>query len=450
MKLRPYQEIGLQDIKKFIDSDLDNGIYVSPVGTGKSILIAESVKLFKEPTLVLQPSKELLTQNYEKYTNYGFEASIYSSSLKSKQISDVTFATIGSIVGDLDSFKRFKNIIIDECHFASKEGNQLDIVIQKLGIKKVLGFTATPILMKNTMEGSYLQIMSRSRTCLFDNIIHVTQVEDILPYWSKIEYRISRDSDSKMLRLNSTGNDFTADSLKKFYDSNSIEFKILKSIDWLKSQGVNQSLIFVPTVDEAESLMKQVKGSEYLHGGTKPKDRERIVEGFKSGKIPYVFNVNVLGTGFDYPNLPSVIHGRPTGSLVVYYQHIGRIVRQGDKKCAYFLDLAGNVDRFGKIETFKFQEDKGKWDLYAGDKKITQNGFKPRRISQMEIDELEAEIRSYQLSFGKHRGKLLVNVVKEDKMYLKWLASDKFEPLTDGATRDKEAAKILLIKLNLI
>lgn len=454
MKLRPYQELGLQDIKRFIESDLDNGIYVSPVGTGKSIIVSEAVKLFKEPTLSLQQSKELLQQNYKKYVQYGFEASIYSASLKTKEISDITFATTKSVASNISEFSRFKNIIVDECHFGAKDGNDLDKIVKGTGAKKILGLTATPLMMKNTMEGSYLQVMNRSRNCIFDNIIHITQIQDILEYWTKIEYRISRANDSKMLRLNSTGNEFTSDSLRKFYDSNSIEYKVLKSVEWLHSMGVYQSLIFVPSVDEAESLAKQIKGARFLCSDKKrvsDKQRDDIVEGFKDGSIPHVINVDVLGIGFDYPALPAVIDACATNSLTKYYQHAGRGVRlDSSKDRFYYLCLAGNVDRFGKIETFRFQEEKGKWDLYAGDKKITQNGFKPRRISQLEIDELESEIRSYTMSFGKYRGKALVNIVKEDKNYLKWLSSDKFEPLSDGAMRDKEAAKIILIKLNLI
>jgi len=455
MILRPNQVNAVRDINDFIHSDMDNGIVVSPVATGKSIIIAETVKLFNTPTICLQPNKELLKQNYEKYTSYGFDASIYSASLKRKDVGQVTYATIGSIMSDLESFKDIgvENIIADEIQYGSKDGNQLAEACKFLKIKKRIGLTATPIFLRNSQEGSFLQMMSNNRESIFKNIIHVTQIQDIQQYWPPINYKYSKEGvNSSMLQLNSTGRDYTAESLKKFYDSNSIEYKILRSMSWLKERGVYQALIFVPSVAEAESIAGQIVGGELLHGGTKPKERERIVDGFKSGEIPYVINVDVLGTGFDYPKLPAIIHGRPTNSFVTYYQHIGRVVRtHPDKKEAWFLDLVGNVQKFGKIEDFRFEQDKkGKWEMWDSEKKITHNGFKPKIISMSEILELEENIRSYVISSGKYANHNLIQVVKKDKKYLQWMASSKFEPFTENSQKDKEAAIIALKHFNII
>ena len=457
MILRPNQVQALEDIRNFIESPLKDGIVISPVATGKSILIAETIKLLGCPVLIIQPNKELLKQNYDKYTRYGFEASIYSASLGEKNATKTTFATIGSIISDLQTFKDLgvKAICLDEAHWAAKEQNQLGEVCSFLGVNKMIGLTATPFINKNTMEGSYIQMMNRSRDCLFNNIIHVTQIQDILQYWTPITYKFSKGgTNSSMLQLNSTGRDYTAESLKRFYDSNSIEYKILRSISWLKDRGINQSLIFVPSVAEAESLALQIVGARVLHGKTNKKERDEIVQGFVEGLIPYVINVDVLGTGFDYPNLPSIIHGRPTNSIITYYQHIGRGVRLGTngKKIDFlFLDLVGNVDKFGKIEDLRFEQDKkGRWELFINEKQLTSNGFKPKVISMNEIMALEENIRDYTLSFGKYANHNLVQLVKKDKKYLKWMASDKFEPFSEGSQKDKEAVKYILKHFNLI
>jgi len=390
MKLRPNQIQAVRDINDFIHSDLKDGIVVCPTGGGKTIIISEAIKLFNSPTIVLQPSAEILEQNYEEYTSDGFEASIYSASLKQKNIGHTTFATIGSIISNLEAFKALgvQNIIMDECDIASKEGNRLGDVMKFLKVKKLLGLTATPIITKNSQEGSYFQMMHRSRECLFNNIIHVTQIQDVLEYWTPIKYKASREKvDSSMLKLNSTGNDYTAESMKKFYDSNSIEYKILMSIKYLKEQRISDSLIFVPSVDEAMSISNQIVGAEFIHGKMNKNERDRIVKGFKSNEIPYVVNVDVMGVGFNKKSLQSGIHARPTNSIRTIYQHVGRGVRQFEgKDFFWFLDLVGNIDKFGRIETFRFDQDaKGKWDMYAGDKKITHNGFKPKIISMSEI-----------------------------------------------------------------
>ena len=94
-----------------------SGIVVSPTGGGKSLLQAKLVSDYKRPTLILSPTKEILTQNYDKFVAYGGEASIYSASLKSREIGDVTYASLKSIK---DLGKEFKDrgvdlLVIDEC-----------------------------------------------------------------------------------------------------------------------------------------------------------------------------------------------------------------------------------------------------------------------------------------------------------------------------------------------
>jgi DNA repair protein RadD len=67
--------------------------------------------------LILQPSKEILEQNYNKLKSYGIDdISIYSASLKSKEIAKYTYATIGSIYKKPELFSSFEYVIIDECH----------------------------------------------------------------------------------------------------------------------------------------------------------------------------------------------------------------------------------------------------------------------------------------------------------------------------------------------
>jgi len=92
-------------------------IFVEPVAAGKSLIIGSIAQKVEQPTLVLQPSVELLTQNYEKLLWFGGKATIYSASAGIKEISDTTYATLGSIKKIAKKFKEMgvENVIIDEC-----------------------------------------------------------------------------------------------------------------------------------------------------------------------------------------------------------------------------------------------------------------------------------------------------------------------------------------------
>ena len=110
-KLRPYQE---EASKKAVEFFLDkkknwNALEVLPTASGKSLILADIAARLKDKVLVFSPTKEILEQNYKKYCSYGFDnASIYSASFKSKEISDVTFATIGSVKGHPELFTDYE------------------------------------------------------------------------------------------------------------------------------------------------------------------------------------------------------------------------------------------------------------------------------------------------------------------------------------------------------
>lgn len=98
MILRDYQvapvDIGITYFKQ---KKAYPSIEVLPTAAGKSIIIAAICRGVGEKMLVLQPSKELLKQNYDKFINLGGEASIFSASMGVKEIGEITYATIGSI-----------------------------------------------------------------------------------------------------------------------------------------------------------------------------------------------------------------------------------------------------------------------------------------------------------------------------------------------------------------
>lgn len=72
-------------------------LIVMPTAAGKSWVIAKIAESISDPVLILQPSIELLKQNVEKYRAIGGECTVYSASFNQKEISHVTYATIGSI-----------------------------------------------------------------------------------------------------------------------------------------------------------------------------------------------------------------------------------------------------------------------------------------------------------------------------------------------------------------
>ena len=359
-----------------------NGINILPTGSGKSVVIANTASALSGKTVVFQPSKEILAQNFAKFISYGYRAGIYSASAGMKYMDNITFATIGSVAKKHHLFEKFQNIIIDECHLVNPEEGMYHAFIKSLDHAKVLGLTATPYRLTSGYDGAMLRFLTRTSPKIFNKILYCVQ-NDVLfnaGHLAPLEYFNFNVIDRRKLQTNVKGTDFTDASLKAYYRSINmpkitIEYgnRILKKRDNL--------LIFCSLIDEAIQVAKGIPGSVVVTGDTPPAERDRILMQFKKGLIRCVINVGVLTTGFDYPGLQAVLIARSTMSLALYYQIVGRVMRpfiypDGSIKIGWVVDLGGNLPFFGKIETMKIIKDsKGLPIVWNNGRQLTNVAF---------------------------------------------------------------------------
>jgi DNA repair protein RadD len=380
--LRPYQKDAVSAAVSFLKSEeTSSAIEVLPTGSGKSLIIADIVKQLEEPTIIFQPSKEILEQNLSKLQAYGYRGAVYSASKGRTEVGDITFATIGSVVNKSDLFTNFPYVIVDECHLVNaKEGMYKTFLgeMEKAGAK-ILGLTATPYRLASNSYGSELRFLTRTRPKVFREMIYFVQNRELFDngYLAKMEYSTGNGFDRARLNVNSTGADYTDDSVRRYYRSLNFQDKIVMTIE-REMETRKNALVFTRFIEESEYLVNSIPGAEIVTGETKKKERERLIEGFKSGDIPVICNVGVLTTGFDYPELETVILARPTMSLGLYYQMIGRAIRPHPKKeKARVVDLCGNYSTFGKIEDLEIVDGKnGKWFIASNGKQLT-NVYNP-------------------------------------------------------------------------
>lgn len=397
-QLRDYQQEASDAAVCFFRTQNDrNGLLVLPTGAGKSLVIADIAFRLGEPLLVLQPSREILTQNYGKLKSYGVEdCSIYSASLNSKEISRITFATIGSIMAHIDDFDHFKYIIVDEAHNVNASQGQYKNFFAKVK-RKILGLTATPYRLNSALqyldkdghqhyrpkdeEGSQkfderlasrelkmetrcvLKFLTRTRPRIFHDVIYQVDISTLLErgYLAKVEYFDLSVVDQSTLKRNSTGMDFDDKSLFDEFQQKNFGTYMQEVVNRLRHPkcGIPRRgiLVFAKYIDECEALCKQLPSCAVVTGSTPKKERDEILENFKLGCIEVLVNVGVLTTGFDYPELDTVVMARPTMSLALYYQIIGRGIRpHPSKSSTWFVDLCGNIKRFGKVEDLHLAE----------------------------------------------------------------------------------------------
>ncbi|MEZ8695760.1 DEAD/DEAH box helicase [Vibrio lentus] len=355
--LRPYQADSVKSVIHYFRKHQTPAVLVLPTGAGKSLVIAELARLAKGRVLVLAHVKELVEQNHEKYEGYGLKGSIFSAGLGRKETDQqVVFASVQSVVRNLDSFSnQFSLLVIDECHRVPDEKtSSYQKVITHLrennsGIK-VLGLTATPYRLGMGWLYQYHtrgQVRSEEprffRDCIFELPIRYLLDEGFLTPARMIDAPVL-SYDFSQLKPASTGRYKEAELDMVIEQSKRATPQIVDQIIELSKDKLG-IMIFAATVRHAQEILGLLPEGEssIVIGDTPTLERDQIISDFKERKIKFLVNVSVLTTGFDAPHVDLIAILRPTESISLYQQIVGRGLRlsPGKKECLV-LDYAGN------------------------------------------------------------------------------------------------------------
>lgn len=356
-QLRPYQKDAVERTITYFRRSRHPAVIVLPTGAGKSLVIAELARIAKGRVLVLAHVKELVEQNHAKYESYELHAGIYSAGLGVKECNHkVIFGSIQSVARAEDEFFHdFSLLIIDECHRVSAEADsQYGEVISKLSANNanlcILGLTATPyrLGMGWIYEYAAKGVLQSQEPRFFKECIYELALDEMIKnrYLTrpvKVDipvtcYDFSELSESGRLYTQSE----VEDLLKRQKRLTPLIIKnIINITESYQRQGV---MIFSSTVRHATEIMKclPVDQAELILGDTDNQKRDEIIARFKAKEIKYLVNVSVLTTGFDAPHVDVIAILRPTESVSLYQQIIGRGLRlsPGKDDC-FILDYTG-------------------------------------------------------------------------------------------------------------
>lgn len=355
--LRDYQSKAVQSVIQYFKKRRDPAVVVLPTGAGKSLVIAELARVAKGRVLVLAHVKELVEQNYEKYTSYDLEAGIFSASLGKKEISQkAIFGSIQSVArASNDFFSDFSLLVIDECHRVSEDAEtQYQEIIKKLKKNNpqicILGLTATPYRMglgwiyEINHNGEIKTEMPRFfKQCVFELPLSYMIKNHYLTPPVKVDIPVTCYDFSELTLKE--GRYSLSDIEEILHQQKRLTPLIIKNIidivDRFDRQGV---MIFSSSVKHAQEILSYLpeNSARVVLGDTDISERNQIIQDFKDKKFKYLVNVSVLTTGFDAPHVDVIAILRPTESNSLYQQIIGRGLRlfAGKKDC-FILDYTG-------------------------------------------------------------------------------------------------------------
>ncbi len=326
----------------------NRNLVVAATGTGKTVISAFDYKNFKRNNttaklLFLAHRKEILVQSLSAYrgilrdNNFG---ELWVDGLIPDSY-EYVFASIQTLNNKLDQLnlspEYFDYIVIDECHHLT--ANSYRGIIEYFKPKVLLGLTATPERMDggDIQEDFYNRIaaeirlpeaLNRKLLCPFQYFGITDSIDLSNVTWEKGRY-VSSELTSLYTKNDRRVREII-DSLNKY----------TKDIEAVRAIGFCVDMEHAKFM--AEKFLLAGLKADYLTSAN-TKNRDLVKEQLLKKEINYLFVVNIFNEGVDIPEIDTVLFLRPTESLTVFLQQLGRGLRLAeDKDCLTVLDFVGN------------------------------------------------------------------------------------------------------------
>ncbi len=431
VELRAYQKEGITKIFEAWNPkglNLMKVLFQMPTGTGKTTVFSEIVRKAQEKNkkvLLVVHRTELVEQIKDRLASFGVDAGIITAGIKPEPIKAIQVATIQTL-----SRREYPNadiVIIDECHHSKADTYKKLWSIYPEA--RFLGVTATPVRINGDgFSDLYDILIPLGKLSYFIQEGYLARIKHLvcgIPDVSKIK-QVRRDYDLQMLKNVMLDNSVMAnlvDSYKKFADG-------------------KKTIVFAVDIEHSKSIVEKYieAGIEAVHidASTPKQERKEKLNQFRNGTVKILSNVDIVSEGFDVPDCEAVQLARPTKSLVLYLQQVGRCMRPLEgKEFGIVLDNAGlwlehgisYIDREWSLEGIpKHRKVTNPKDVITIDTEgRVRELSKPPEANGLELIELTEELERLLIleSFIKQaiaKGHKLVSVIFK---YFEYLASIK-------------------------
>ncbi len=324
-------------------------LLVAATGTGKTVVSAFDYKRFKQKNasaklLFVAHRKEILQQAQATFqgvlrdNNFG---DLWVDGLTPDSY-EYVFASVQTLNNSLQSLNLTEHyydfIIIDEVHHIAADSYRS--ILEKFSPKILLGLTATP----ERMDGADI----------LKDFCNVIAAEIRLPealnrkLLSPFQYFSISDS-VDLSNVSWRNGRYAPTELTNLYMSNTrrVGEIITACENYLLDLELVRALCFCVTREHAKFMYEHFSQaglkSDYLVSGGNSGDRRTIRRRLQAKEINFLFVVDIFNEGVDIPEIDTVLFLRPTESLTVFMQQLGRGLRlSDDKECLTVLDFVGN------------------------------------------------------------------------------------------------------------
>jgi superfamily II DNA or RNA helicase len=356
-----------QSAKDKVLSELKSGnatLLVSPTGSGKTVMASEIAKHFTR-VLFVAHRQEIIDQ------------------ARASMGPNVTAVGIQSVMRHGPNGTDL--LIIDEAHrSAAKTYREL---IERYPEAARLGLTATP-----------LRTDGKGLSGAFSVLVEAANTRDLISLGRLVPYRSFEAPDELLRQLATTrkrAGDYDQAELSKLMNRPRLVGDVVR--EYKKNATGRKSIAFAVSVEHSIAMTQAFNEAgvraAHLDGRASDKLRREALAALRSGKIDVLSNVNLFTEGWDCPEVSCVIVARPTMSLTLHLQSIGRGMRACEgKNDLIILDHAGNIERHGLPDAPRV------WSLESDAERATREAevAELERLHALGFDSIEAELEEKQ------------------------------------------------------
>ncbi len=357
ISLRPYQSSLIDAVRSSYRGGNQRVLVVAPTGSGKTVMfchIAQQARENRKRTMILVHRAELLDQTSRTLTAFGVPHGIIAAGRTSDGSELIQVASVQTLIRRIDRVMDPDLIVIDEAHHAI--AGSWRKVVEQFAAARILGVTATP----ERLDGKGL-------SDVFNDLIRGPEVRDLIRdgYLSAPVY-YAPPGDIDMASVQLRRGDYDQKGLESIMDAPKITGDAVDH--YRRICPGTPAIAFCVSINHANHVAEEFRRagfrSDTIDGTLSAEDRRDRVRSLGNGRLQVLTSCEIVNEGFDLPIVAAAILLRPTQSLGLHLQQLGRALRPSPGKSrAIILDHAGNLARHGLAEDIR------DWSLDGAEKR---------------------------------------------------------------------------------
>jgi len=341
MQLRPYQHDAVERIRQAYRQGHRSVLFVLPTGGGKTVVfshIAEQAAGRGNRICVLVHRQELLRQASASLTSLGVRHGLIAAGRSMDLSAPVQIASVQTLARRLRHIPPdlFQLLVIDEAHHSN--AGTWSKVLQHCSTARVLGVTATPCRSDGRGLGEYYQALVMGPT-----------PAKLTEQGFLAAARVLAPPGPSMIQVRKRMGDFDLNQAGQILQAGQAMGDCLTH--YRRYLDGQTAIAFCCSVAHAEAVAQLFNdhgvSAASIDGSMDSSTREQLLSDLGAGRLKVLSSCQLIGEGVDVPSVAGCILLRPTQSVSLHLQMIGRCLRPQPGKTAVILDHVGNTQRLG-------------------------------------------------------------------------------------------------------